>query len=166
MENNVKKGKRGGYHERDLLKKVVRQYKTAIIEVKSQFDLLISGALSANGRKPVKIQPPDFVQIILIPIIQRLAEMLPEYDVELLGKDEIEPDDKGYFPIRIGGHIVAGICFGGQEAQHIKVALFPFKKLWGKPFSVKSMTDLKAIAEMVIEIIDIPKRESGDENRL
>ena len=162
MEEKVMKGKRGGYRNRDLLKKLAKEYKDALGKVREIFELIASGAYAEKGNKSIKVNAPSFVDIVLIPVLAKLAEMLPEYDVEVPLKGQVEPDDKGYFHLRVGGRIVAGVNFGGIDSHFIKVTLFPSNRPWGNPIMVGSMADLHSIVKMVIHITGIPKTRTHD----
>ncbi len=156
----AEKQKRGGYREKDHLKKCIQTYGTALAEVRKTFELIASGAYAEKGNKPIKVQPPSFVDIVFRPMLEKLDEVLPEYDVEVPPKESIEPDDRGYFPLRIAGSTVAGINFGGTDARYIKVTLFPRGRPWGNPLHVDSMAGLTEIVKMVIRITDIPEKIS------
>lgn len=152
-----KKG-RGGFYERDLLKKVTKEYHTALGNLWEIFRQIASGTPIEKGNKPIKSLQPSFVDIIFLPVIAKLAEMLPEYDVDLPQKEEIEPDDKGHFRVSIGGRTVVGITFGGPEAQFINVTLFTSSnRSWGEPLQIDNMKDLKKLIETVAHIRAISK---------
>ncbi len=102
------------------------------------------------------------MEIVLIPVLAKLAEMLPEYDVEVPVKGQIEPDEKGYFHLRVAGRIVAGVNFGGVDAQCIKVTLFPSNRPWGNPIMVGSMAELHSLVKMVILITGVPKTRTHE----
>ncbi len=157
MTEKKTRKKRGGYH-RDPLKKMIRAYNVALAEVRAIFERIASGAYAEKGNRPIEIDPPGFVDIVLLPMLVKLADALPEYDVEVPRMEEIEPDDKGCFPLRVAGRTVAGINFGGADARYIKVTLFTRGRPWGNPLLVDSMPRLVEIVTMVIQITSIPKK--------
>jgi hypothetical protein len=139
---------------------MIREYGTALAVVRETFDRIASGAYAEKGGKQIKITPPSFVEIVLLPALEKLAGGLPQYDVEVPAKESVEPDDRGYFRLRVSGQTVAGVNFGGADAKFIKVTLFPSGRPWGNPLHVDSMTRLQEIVEMVIRIAGIPQKKT------
>lgn len=157
----VAKGKRGGPRERDVIKKTCKAYVLAASDVTKLYEQVMSGAFAENGKK-ISFKSPNFVEIILKPVVQKLGEVMPEYDVGFPVEGAL-PDDNGYFRICIGGKVVVGVNFGGPNAHFIKVTVFAHNRPWGNALKIGNMKALCAVMEFVIQIMDIPKKTNHEQ---
>lgn len=162
MENEKKARGRWGY-KKDFLYKVISEYGDGWMQIKQQIEELATGASFEKTNKPIKIQPPNFVEVVFRPLVAKLAELFPEYDINVPGKGDVEPDKNGYFLVQAGERVIIGINFGGADAKHIKVTLFPHNRPWGNPLLIDSMGELKKIIELVIKIVSVPRKKQRDE---
>jgi len=163
MEKTKKiRGMGPGNYERDILKKAMRDYKHALDKVRKECELAMSGFMSGNPNKPIYIKPPNFVKIVLQPILENVAERIPQFNMVLPGKDGIEPDRYNNFPITVGKKILGGIGFAGPTANHVNFTIYAFNRAWGKPLPVGSMKELNAILDMIIKVHDFSNQSEED----